>query len=75
MKKICKERIRLERSEKSREEALSWAAAQNEPYKAELINDLPLMPSSASTPRANLPTCAPVLTWTTPAVCVTTVSS
>ena len=41
MKKIVKERIRLERSEKSREEALAWADAQNEPYKRELIEDLP----------------------------------
>ena len=41
MKKICKERIRLERSEKSREDALAWADAQNEPYKRELIEDLP----------------------------------
>ena len=41
MKKIVKERIRLERSEKSREEALAWADAHNEPYKRELIEDLP----------------------------------
>ena len=30
MKKIVKERIRLERSEKSREEAIAWAEANNE---------------------------------------------
>ena len=42
MKKIVKERIKLERSEKSREEALAWADAQNEPYKRELIEDLPV---------------------------------
>ena len=41
MKKIVKERIRLERSEKSREEALAWADEHNEPYKRELIEDLP----------------------------------
>ena len=41
MKKIVKERIRLERSEKSREEAIAWAEANNEPYKKELIEDLP----------------------------------
>ena len=41
MKKIVKERIRLERSEKSREEALAWADEHNEPYKKELIEDLP----------------------------------
>ena len=41
MKKIVKERIRLERSEKSREDAIAWAEANNEPYKKELIEDLP----------------------------------
>ena len=41
MKKIVKERIKLERSEKSREEALAWADEHNEPYKRELIEDLP----------------------------------
>ena len=41
MKKICKERIRLERSELPREEAIAWAEAHNEPYKVELIQDLP----------------------------------
>ena len=41
MKKICKERIRLERSEKPREEAIAYMEAKNEPYKVELINDLP----------------------------------
>ena len=42
MKKIVKERIRLERTEKSREEALAWADEHNEPYKRELIEDLPV---------------------------------
>ena len=41
MKKICKERIRLERSEKPRQEALAYMQELNEPYKVELINDLP----------------------------------
>ncbi|MBQ2921023.1 MAG: threonine--tRNA ligase, partial [Oscillospiraceae bacterium] len=41
MKKIVKERIRLERSEMSREDALAWADEHNEPYKRELIEDLP----------------------------------
>ena len=41
MKKIVKERIRLERSEKSREDAIAWAEEHNEPYKKELIEDLP----------------------------------
>ena len=41
MKKICKERIRLERSEKPRAEAIAYMEEKNEPYKVELINDLP----------------------------------
>ena len=41
MKKICKERIRLERSEKPRAEAIAYMEEKNEPYKVELINNLP----------------------------------
>ena len=41
MKKICKERLRLERSEKPRAEAIAYMESLNEPYKVELINDLP----------------------------------
>ena len=41
MKKICKERLRLERSEKPRAEAIAYMEAKGEPYKVELINDLP----------------------------------
>ena len=41
MKKICKERMRLERSEKPRAEAIAYMEEKNEPYKVELINDLP----------------------------------
>ena len=41
MKKICKERIRLERSEKPRADAIAYMESLNEPYKVELINDLP----------------------------------
>ncbi len=41
MKKICKERIRIQRSQMSRDEAMAWAESHNEPYKAELIRDLP----------------------------------
>ena len=41
MKKICKERIRLERSEMPRAEAIAYMEQKNEPYKVELINDLP----------------------------------
>ena len=41
MKKICKERLRVERSEKSRADAIAYMQERNEPYKVELINDLP----------------------------------
>ena len=41
MKKICKERIKLERSEKPRAEAIAYMESLNEPYKVELIHDLP----------------------------------
>ena len=41
MKKICKERLHLERSEKPRAEAIAYMEAKGEPYKVELINDLP----------------------------------
>jgi len=41
MRKICKEKLKLERFELSREEALKLMNEQEEPYKIELINDLP----------------------------------
>ena len=41
MRKICKEKLTLERFELSREEALKFTAEQHEPYKTELISDLP----------------------------------
>ena len=41
MKKICKERLPIVRSEKSRAEAIAYMQEKNEPYKVELINDLP----------------------------------
>lgn len=41
MKKIAKEGLELERFELPREEALKFMEEKNEPYKVELINDLP----------------------------------
>lgn len=41
MKKICKERLHLERSEKPRAEAIAYMEEKDEPYKVELIHDLP----------------------------------
>ena len=41
MKKVCKERLPIVRSEKPREEAIAYMQEKNEPYKVELIEDLP----------------------------------
>ncbi len=41
MKKIIKERLRIERSEKPRADAIAYMQEKNEPYKVELIEDLP----------------------------------
>ena len=41
MRKICKEKLKLERFELPREEALRLMEEKEEPYKVELINDLP----------------------------------
>ena len=41
MRKICKEKLKLERFELPRAEALALMEEKNEPYKVELINDLP----------------------------------
>ncbi len=41
MRKICKEKLKLERFELPRAEALKYMEEREEPYKVELINDLP----------------------------------
>lgn len=41
MKKICKEKLPLERFELPRQEAIKLMEEKDEPYKVELINDLP----------------------------------
>ena len=41
MKKIVKENLRLERSTKSREEAIAYMTEKGEPYKVQLIEELP----------------------------------
>jgi len=41
MRKICKEKIKLERFELPREEAIKFMEEREEPYKVELIKDLP----------------------------------
>ena len=41
MRKICKEKLKLERFELPRAEAIKFMEELEEPYKVELINDLP----------------------------------
>ena len=41
MRKICKEKLKLERFELPREEAIKFMEEKEEPYKVELIHDLP----------------------------------
>ena len=41
MKKICKERLPIVRSEKPRKDAIAYMQDNGEPYKVELIEDLP----------------------------------
>ena len=41
MRKICKEKLKLERFELPRAEAVKFMEEKGEPYKVELINDLP----------------------------------
>ena len=41
MRRICKEKIKLERFELPRAEAIKFMEQREEPYKVELINDLP----------------------------------
>jgi threonyl-tRNA synthetase len=41
MRKICKEKLKLERFELPRPEAIKFMEDKEEPYKVELINDLP----------------------------------
>ncbi|MBQ9347214.1 MAG: threonine--tRNA ligase [Oscillibacter sp.] len=41
MRKICKEKLKLERFELPRDEAVKFMEERQEPYKVELINDLP----------------------------------
>lgn len=41
MRRICKEKLKLERFELPREEAIKFMEEKDEPFKVELINDLP----------------------------------
>ena len=67
MKKICKERLHLERSEKPRPEAIAYMEEKTSPTRWSLFKTCPRTPSSPSTRRASSPTCAPAPIWTPPA--------
>ena len=67
MKKIIKEDEPLERFELEPEEAVKLMKEKGQPYKVELINDLPPTPISVSINRASSPTCAPAPIWIPPA--------
>ena len=56
MRKICKEKEKLERFELPRAEAIKFMEEREEPYKVELINDLPEDATIPSTSRASSPT-------------------
>ena len=76
MRKICKEKLKLERFELPREEALKFMEEKAEPYKVELINDLPagrpyLLLQAGRVHRSAAP--API--WTPPAASRATPSS
>lgn len=75
MKKICKEKLPLVRSEKPRAEAVAYMESLGEPYKVELITTCPRMPSSRSIRRASSRTCAQARIWTAPAASRQTPSS
>ena len=64
----CKEKLKLERFELPREEAMEFMEEKDEPYKVELINDLPEDARHLLLHvRATSPTCAPAPIWTPPA--------
>ncbi len=67
MRKICKEKLKLERFELPREEALKFMEERGEPYKVELINDLPADAHISFISRASSPICAPAPIWIPPA--------
>ena len=67
MRKICKEKLKLERFELPREEALKFMEEKAEPYKVELINDLPADAHISFYKQASSRISAPAPIWTPPA--------
>ena len=75
MRKICKEKLKLERFELPRAEAIQFMEEKGEPYKVELIHDLPEDATISFYKQGNSPTCAPAPTWTPPGALRATPSS
>ena len=67
MRKICKEKLKLERFELPREEAIAYMQEKDEPYRRTR--------TSLFTSRASSWTCAQAPTWTPPAASRATPSS
>lgn len=63
MSKIIRENLPVERFVLPRVEARKMMEQMNEPYKVELIDDLPEDAEISFYRRANSPTCAPDLIW------------
>ena len=66
MRKICKEKLKLERFELPRAEALAFMEEKGEPSRWSSSTTCPRTRPSPSTSRGSLPTCAPAPTWTPP---------
>ena len=67
MRKICKEKLKLERFELPRAEAIQFMKEKGEPTRWSSLRICRRMPISPSISRASSPTCAPVPIWTPPA--------
>ena len=75
MRKICKEKLKLERFELPRAEAVKYMEERKSPTRWNSSTICPRTPTSPSTSRASSWTCAPDPTWTPPAASRATASS
>ena len=75
MRKICKEKLKLERFELPRAEAIQFMEEKEEPYKVELINDLPEDAVISFYKQGEFTDLCAGPTWTPPAASRATASS
>ena len=75
MRKICKEKLKLERFELPREEAIKYMQERTSRTRSSSSTTCPPTRTSPSTPRASSPTSAPARTSTPPAASRATLSS